>query len=581
MPGIYENYTTGGSSGRPDYEIGPSQGSMQLLNRLARQPSRDLPSAIAQIGAAFIQAHGKKTKAEAQRAAKQEQAKKRGGWAVAIGEGASVQEIASRDPSIIDDTAFLGFLSKNRPEAATETFETVQNPYGRGGVAQASSVSGKYSGYQGPLAPKGPPETMVDKAGFHRYLGGDMHGQRVFPDVEVPAEEPKIAPAILAYEQAKARGHIEPGISFEDYKNFGRTQNTFQMRTAAPAPASGYKNVFDDAGNFVSQELIPGSPAALKIEKAQLKIEAQERTTAQRGSIVSQHAQGIRKLMEESTFPVTGLFSVTQSVPGIPAHDVSKRVETLQAIAGFDQLNRMRQESPTGGALGQVSERELKFLQSVIGSLELSQSKGQFLENLARVEATFNEIVHGGGAPQPQPQLQAADSPGVAALTEALLGPLAPSPSDPASAALGQPMAPQQQAPQQQAPQQQAPQQQAPQQQAPQQQAPQQQAPQQQAPQQQAPQQQAPQQQAPQQQAPQQQAPQQQAPQQQAPQQQAPQASGEMSPAGETQSIEMYASLPKDELQRKAMHMRDNPNAYSDAEKRAAALAWQRVFGGE
>ena len=110
--------------------------------------------------------------------------------------------------------------------------------------------------------------------------------------------------------------------------------------------------------------------------------------------------------MEESTFPVTGLFSITQDIPGSPGHDISKRIETLQAIAGFDQLNTMRAQSPTGGSLGQVSERELTFLQSVIGSLELSQSKEQFLENLARVEAAFSQIVHGGAAPQPQPQPQ-------------------------------------------------------------------------------------------------------------------------------------------------------------------------------
>ena len=34
----------------------------------------------------------------------------------------------------------------------------------------------------------------------------------------------------------------------------------------------------------------------------------------------------------------------------------------------------MRDASPTGGALGQVSERELGYLQSVLGSLEQSQT---------------------------------------------------------------------------------------------------------------------------------------------------------------------------------------------------------------
>ena len=177
-------------------------------------------SAVAKMANSWATGHNKRKTAEADRQLKSEQAQKRAGWAAAIGEGATVRDIAQRDPSIIGDTAFLAFLSENKPEAAAETFETVQNPYGRGGVAQQSSVSGQYSGYQGPQAPKGPPETMVDKAGFHRYLGGDQHGARVFPDVEMPADEPEIAPAILAYEQAMARGHIEPDVSFADYTKY-------------------------------------------------------------------------------------------------------------------------------------------------------------------------------------------------------------------------------------------------------------------------------------------------------------------------------------------------------------------------
>ena len=429
-------------SGAPSFQIGPR--SAGNYAQLSNSPTPGWASALAKIGGAFVQRHNKQKLKEAKAAQEAEQAAKRVAWSKQIGEGATVRDLAMSDPSIISDTAFLGFLTKSKPEAAPETFEIADDPYGRGGIGQRSSTTGKIIGYQGAQAPEGPPATMTDAAGFHRYIGGDMHGQRVFPDVQMPADEPKIAPAILAYEQAKARGHIEPGVSFEDYKNFGRTQNMFQMRTAAPAPERGYRNIFDNQGNFTSQELIPGSPAALKIEAAQSKVEAQERASAQRGSIVSQHAAGIRASMEEAIFPVSGLFSVTQDIPGTAAHDIAKRIDTLQAIAGFDQLNQMRAQSPTGGALGQVSERELTFLQSVIGSLELSQSKGQFLENLARVEATFNEIVHGGGEPQPR----AADSPGLAALAKALTGPGTPAPA-PAYTAAGVGLAPASSNPQQ------------------------------------------------------------------------------------------------------------------------------------
>ena len=257
-------------AGAPAFKIG-ARGPDSFVRFNNSTPTPGWGSAVARIGGAWAKAHNKRKLDEADREMQTEQARKRGAWAQAIGEGATVRDIAMRDPSIIGDTAFLGFLSENKPEAAAETFEVADNPYGRGGVGQRSSTTGKLVNYQGPQAPEGPPETMTDAAGFHRYIGGDQHGQRVFPDVQKPSDEPKIAPAILAYEQAKARGHIEPDVSFADYKNFGRTQNMFQMRTAAPAPDRGYKNIFDDAGNFVSQEVIPGSPAALKIEAGRAK----------------------------------------------------------------------------------------------------------------------------------------------------------------------------------------------------------------------------------------------------------------------------------------------------------------------
>ena len=78
---------------------------------------------------------------------------------------------------------------------APETFETVQDPYGRGGVGQRSSRSGAISGYQGPLKPDKPTERRIVKGndGFNYY---DDTKERVLPGVKAPPpkrETPKIA----------------------------------------------------------------------------------------------------------------------------------------------------------------------------------------------------------------------------------------------------------------------------------------------------------------------------------------------------------------------------------------------------
>ena len=211
--------------GAPSFQIGPRASTNYA--RFANTPTQGWAGALAEIGGAWAEKHHREKAKAAEEALVVKQAAQRAGWSQKIGEGATVREIAKHDPSIISDSDYLGFLTQHKPQAEAETFEIADNPYGRGGTAQRSSTTGKLVNYQGPPAPKGPPETMVDKAGFHRYLGGDLHGQRVFPDVETPAAEPKISPAILAFEQARERGHLEPGTTFEDYKNFGRTTNTF------------------------------------------------------------------------------------------------------------------------------------------------------------------------------------------------------------------------------------------------------------------------------------------------------------------------------------------------------------------
>lgn len=100
--------------------------------------------------------------------------------------------------------------------------------------------------------------------------------------------------------------------------------------------------------------------------------------------------------IETSDLPTTGLAGgILSMLPGTTAYDVDALISTVKANAGFDQLNKMRQNSPTGAAVGNVTEKELAYLQSVIGNLSLSQSKDQLVENLQRVRRAYQEVIDG------------------------------------------------------------------------------------------------------------------------------------------------------------------------------------------
>jgi len=78
-----------------------------------------------------------------------------------------------------------------------------------------------------------------------------------------------------------------------------------------------------------------------------------------------------------------------QIIPGSNATDLQEALGTVQALIGFNELQKMRDASPTGGALGQVSEREIDFLQALAGSLKTKQGDEQLLFNIKEIQKSF------------------------------------------------------------------------------------------------------------------------------------------------------------------------------------------------
>jgi len=85
----------------------------------------------------------------------------------------------------------------------------------------------------------------------------------------------------------------------------------------------------------------------------------------------------------------TGAGSALKDFPVIggitPAGQMESLLETIRANVGFDKLQAMREASPTGGALGAVTEKELAFLQAVFGSLRQDISPENVTRNLTRL----------------------------------------------------------------------------------------------------------------------------------------------------------------------------------------------------
>jgi hypothetical protein len=82
----------------------------------------------------------------------------------------------------------------------------------------------------------------------------------------------------------------------------------------------------------------------------------------------------------------TGAGALLSNIPGTSARDLSALTDTLKANAGFQELQTMRDNSPTGGALGQVAVQELAMLQATVTSLDQAQTPEQFMQALNNFE---------------------------------------------------------------------------------------------------------------------------------------------------------------------------------------------------
>ena len=80
-------------------------------------------------------------------------------------------------------------------------------------------------------------------------------------------------------------------------------------------------------------------------------------------------------------------------IGGSDAADLEAALSTVTSAIGFKRLQDMREASPTGGALGAVSERELSQLNAALGSISQSQSKKQLKKNLERIKKHYQNSV--------------------------------------------------------------------------------------------------------------------------------------------------------------------------------------------
>lgn len=175
-----------------------------------------------------------------------------------------------------------------------------------------------------------------------------------------------------------------------------RAKPTVDMGDNYGTIPAGYQLARDPDTGAVRMEPIPGSPQAREaVASAEAEAKSGEQKAITAGLVTTEIDRALNMITKNPNM-VTGIGgALLGALPGSGAHDLANILATLQGNMAFDKLQAMREASPTGGALGAVSDRELKLLHSNYGALVQSQSAEQLQYNLRRLHNTYNEVVHG------------------------------------------------------------------------------------------------------------------------------------------------------------------------------------------
>jgi len=246
---------------------------------------------------------------------------------------------------------------------------------------------------------------MVTKGGqmFTQRLGSDPTARTVAgftPEIEDNYRP--MSPEELAAYRLPPDAPYRFNMKTNKPEYMGGATSTTNIRNPASIP-SGYRGIYDDDGNLIELEAIAGGPAAADAAAAEAEAGADSRREGLRaarqskiGGIVIEDINRYRDLVENQGIftPVTGaLGEIVGGIAGTPAADARSLANTIGANIQFEALDQMRKESKTGGALGSITQNELKDLRDTLGSIAASQSDEQLLYNLNRLENLYNNVM--------------------------------------------------------------------------------------------------------------------------------------------------------------------------------------------
>ncbi len=133
-------------------------------------------------------------------------------------------------------------------------------------------------------------------------------------------------------------------------------------------------------------------------EEAKAKVKKQKTFPKVRAMIQSEEVQHefVNETIDNAIALAQGAAGFGDYLTWMKSSDfktLANELETIKANIAFGKLQEMRQNSPTGGALGNVSDQENKRLEAVAGSLDQGMKPEILIRNLKRAKQLRAEML--------------------------------------------------------------------------------------------------------------------------------------------------------------------------------------------
>jgi hypothetical protein len=243
-----------------------------------------------------------------------------------------------------------GFATFDTPQAGIAAQEKLLgSSYLNKGFNTVDKIINKY-------APQGPENSAASVSNYKKYVA-----QKAGVDINAPitaAQLPAVAQAMREFEAGNTRGGGgAPNAAPSGPTAIVKGSGPIKARNAANAAKAKYDSTIDVAKRLLNNPALDGILGNIQGNIPDLAL-----------SLMSQDAA-----------------------------DALSDYNNLLTIAGFQELQTMRDNSPTGGALGQVSDRENIMLQQSAFASSRTQSEAKFRKSLedyiAKLEGSRDRVL--------------------------------------------------------------------------------------------------------------------------------------------------------------------------------------------